>query len=155
MKTLKIIPILFLLFLSCSAQGKKEEHNEQNSIKPGENVQVNKEYDEFGNLIRYDSVYSYSYSSNEKMNDSLKMQFQRHFNNHSIFNDSFFNDFFKRDSTSGNFNHENFFFDGFMNQDEDIRSIMKRMDSIQKLFFDEHQRSIIPAEPKKPNYNRI
>jgi hypothetical protein len=155
MKTLKIIPILFLLFFSCNAQEKKQERNEQNSIKPDENVQVNKEYDEFGNLIRYDSVYSYSYSSNEKMNDSLKMKFQRHFNNHSLFNDSFFNDFFKRDSISGDFNHKNFFFDGFMNQDEHIKSIMKRMDSIQQLFFDQHQRSIIPSEPKKSNYNRI
>jgi hypothetical protein len=155
MKTLKIIPILFLLFFSCNAQEKKQEHNEQNSIKPDENVQVNKEYDEFGNLIRYDSVYSYSYSSNGKINDSLKMQFQRHFNNHSIFNDSFFDDFFKRDSISGDFNHDDFFIDGFMNQDEGIKSIMKRMDSIQQLFFNQRQRSIIPAEPEKSNYSRI
>tara|TARA_R110000868_G_scaffold286675_2_gene547107 strand:+ start:234 stop:464 length:231 start_codon:yes stop_codon:yes gene_type:complete len=76
------------------------------------------------------------------------MQFQRHFSNHSFLNDSFFDNFFERDSTTGHFNHENFFFDGFMNQDEGIKSMMKRMDSIQQLFFNENQRSIIPAEPE-------
>ncbi|MCF7561843.1 hypothetical protein L3X39_14450 [Sabulilitoribacter multivorans] len=156
MKTLKIIPIFFLIFFNCSGQQKQQE-NKEPAIKPDENIQVNKEYDEYGNLTRYDSIYSYSYSSNGKLNDSIKMQFQRHFNNHSFFNDSFFNDFFKRDSITGHFNPENFFFDGFMNQDTHIKSMMKRMDSIQQLFFNQNQRSIIPAEPEteKMNYKKI
>lgn len=149
MKTLKIIPIFFLLFFNCSGQQK----NEENNVKPDENITVNKAYDEEGNLTRYDSIYSYSYSSNGKLNDSIKMQFQRHFKNHSFFNESFYDDFFERDSISGEFNHENFFFDGFMNQDEGIKSMMKRMDSIQQLFFNQHQRSIIPAEPEKQKSN--
>lgn len=149
MKTLKIIPIFFLLFFNCSGQQK----NEENKVKPDENITVNKAYDEEGNLTRYDSIYSYSYSSNGKLNDSIKMQFQRHFKNHSFFNESFYDDFFERDSITGGFNHENFFFDGFMNQDEGIKSMMKRMDSIQQLFFNQHQRSIIPAEPEKQKSN--
>jgi hypothetical protein len=44
-----------------------------------------------------------------------------------------------------------------MNQDAQIKSMMKRMDSIQQLFFNENQRSIIPAEPEteKMNHKRI
>ncbi len=154
MKTLKIIPILFLIFFNCSGQQKQTE-KEENTLKPDENITVNKEYDEYGNLKRYDSIYSYSYSSNGKLNDSIKMQFERHFNRHSFFNDSFFDDFFEQDSLTGLFNHENFFFDGFMNQDEGMKSMMKRMDSIQQLFFNERQRSIIPVEPEKSNNKRI
>ncbi|MDU8887197.1 hypothetical protein RXV94_13580 [Yeosuana sp. MJ-SS3] len=144
MKTLKLTLLFCLLFFNCSGQDKSK--TKENSIKPNENIQVNKEYDEFGNLTKYDSIYSYSYSSNGKLNDSIKMQFQSHFNNHSFFNDSFFDDFFKQDSLTGHFNPKNFFFDGFTNQDDEIKSMMKRMDSIQDLFFNQYQRSIIPPE---------
>ena len=153
MKTLKLMPLFCLLFFNCSAQNKQK--SDGNTTKPDENIQVNKEYDEHGNLIKFDSIYSYSYSSNGKLNDSIKMQFQRHFNTHSFFNDSFYDDFFKRDSITGHFNHQNFFIDGFKNQDEKIKSMMKRMDSIQQLFFNQNQRSIIPAEPEKKKENRI
>ncbi len=40
-----------------------------NKIEPKTNIKVNKEYDENGNLIRYDSTYSYYYSNIE--GDSL------------------------------------------------------------------------------------
>ncbi|MCB4797796.1 hypothetical protein [Neotamlana laminarinivorans] len=155
MKTLKVIPILCLLCFSCSAQ-EKQQNKSDSQLKPNENVQVNKEYDEFGNLIKYDSIYSYSYSSGNKINDSLKLQFQQHFKNHSIFSDSFFDDFFKTDSITGSFNHKNFFFDGFTSQDQQIKSMMKRMDSIQQLFFNKNQ-PLIPAEPDQKNisYKRI
>ncbi|KJD36173.1 hypothetical protein PW52_06105 [Tamlana sedimentorum] len=155
MKTLKVIPILCLLCLSCSGQEKQENKTEPN-IKPNENVQVNKEYDEYGNLIKYDSIYSYSYSSKNSLNDSLKFQFQEHFKNHSIFSDSFFDDFFKSDSLTSGLNHKNFFFDGFTNQDQQIKNMMKRMDSIQELFFKKNE-PLIPVEPQQENisYKRI
>ncbi|MFI0430787.1 hypothetical protein [Mariniflexile sp. HMF6888] len=153
MKTLKFILIFFLLFYNCMAQNKQK--TKEDSLKPNENVQVNKEYEEHGNLIKYDSIYSYSYSSDGKINDSIKMQFQKHFKNHSFFNDSFFDDFFKQDSASGHFNPHNFFYKGFMNQDDHIKNMMKRMDSIQQLFFEQNFQSIIPAEPEKKDYKRI
>ncbi|NJX14167.1 hypothetical protein [Tamlana crocina] len=161
MKTLKIIPMLFLLlFFNCSGQ-EKQGSTAQNDMKPDENITVNKEYDEHGNLIKYDSIYSYSYSSNGKLNDSLRMQFENHFKQNSIFSDSFFDDFFGSDS-DGTFNPRNFFQRGFINQDEHIKGMMKRMDSIQQLFFEQHARPIIPAEPQEPSpdtekmsYNQI
>ena len=153
MKTLKLFPLFCLIFFNCTGQDKQKTKNQ--AINPDENITVNKEFDEHGNLIKYDSIYSYSYSSGNKLNDSIKMQFKKHFNTHSLFNDSFFEDFFQIDSTTGRFNHRNFFFDGFTNQDEEIKSMMKRMDSIQQLFFNQNQRSIIPAEPLKPEQKRI
>ena len=141
MKTLKIIPILILISYNAIGQ--------ENATKPNENITVNKEYDEQGNLISYDSIYSYSYSSNAKLHDSIKMEFQRHFNNNSFFNDAFFNDFFKRDSVTNQLNHKHFFFDGFMNHDGVIKNMMKRMDSIQQLFFNEDAIPHIPDKPEK------
>ncbi|XMO85548.1 hypothetical protein AAFN75_12195 [Algibacter sp. AS12] len=155
MRTLNLIPLFCLLFFNCSGQDKQQ--SEPLALKPDENITVNKEYDENGNLTRYDSIYSYSYSSNEKVNDSLKMEFQKHFNSHSFFNDSFFNDFFGRDSDSKQFHSENFFHDGFMNHNQQIEHMMRRMDSIQQLFFNQQSRPIIPAEPenKKPKTEQI
>ncbi|MDG1729786.1 MAG: hypothetical protein P8K68_04020 [Algibacter sp.] len=147
MKALKLMPLFCLLFLHCSGQDKQKKA--EKTIKPNENIQVNKAYDAFGNLIKYDSIYSYSYSSNDTLNNRIKMQFQKHFNNHSFFNDSFYNDFFGRDSITGGFNSKDFFHDGFMNQNDQIKSMMQRMDSIQQLFFNQHARPIIPAEPEK------
>ncbi|MFG6686001.1 hypothetical protein ACGK9U_05415 [Mariniflexile sp. HNIBRBA6329] len=153
MKTLKFIPIFFFLFYNCNAQTK--QNSEEKALKPDENIQVNKEYDEFGNLTKYDSIYSYSYSSNGKLSDSIKLKFKNHFSNHSFFNDSFFDDFFKQDSITGHFNPHNFFYDGFINQDEHIKSMMKRMDSIQQQFFNHNFQSIIPAEPQKKEFKKI
>ncbi|NNC51345.1 MAG: hypothetical protein HKO01_12520 [Flaviramulus sp.] len=153
MKTFRLIPLFCLLFFNCTGQDKKQE--ETNTFKPDANIQVNKEYDEHGNLIKYDSIYSYSYSSNGKINDSMKTQFQRHFNSHSFFNDTFYDDFFKRDSLTGFYHHRNFFFDGFMNKNEEIKKMMRRMDSIQQMFFKENRESIIPEEPEKSKLNRI
>ena len=43
----------------------KSENNikEDFIVKPEEKWDVHKEYDEFGNLIKYDSIYSWSYSN--------------------------------------------------------------------------------------------
>lgn len=149
MKTLHLLPLFCLLFYNCSGQDKVQK-KEENTIKPDENITLNKEYDEFGNLKRYDSIYSYSYSSNGKLSDSLKLQFQQHFNNHSFFEDSFFDDFFGKDSLSGGgFYPDNFFQKGFMNHNQQIQDMMKRMDSIQQLFFNDRRQMIIPPEPEK------
>jgi len=147
MKTLKIIPIFFILFYNAQAQ-EKPDKTIQNQTIPDKNITVNKEYDEHGNLIKYDSIYSYSYSSNGKLSDSLRKQFEQHFKQHSIFSDSFFNNFFGSGSGSQDFNPNDFFYQGFMNQDQQIKNMMKRMDSIQQLFFNQHASPIIPAEPQ-------
>lgn len=146
METLKIIPLFCLLFFNCSAQTKKPTEKEN---KPKENITVNKEFDEFGNLKRYDSVYSYSYSSHEKLNDSLHQKFSKLLSENSIFKDSFFEDFFNQDSAANNFKHPKFFFNQFENNNTHINNMMKYMDSIQQQFFNYGNAPLIPAEPEK------
>lgn len=154
MKNLLIISIFFFISHHTISQ--------ENHTKPNENITVNKAYDEHGNLIKYDSIYSYSYSSKNTLQDSIKVAFQSHFNNHSFFNDSVFNDFFKRDSLSDKLNHDTFFFDEFINHDEMIKNMMKRMDSIQHLYFNQNSKPQTPTKPektkpqsKKSNYKQI
>ena len=153
MKALQFIPLCCLIFFNCSAQNDTKPPK-NNTLKPNENISVNKEYDEFGNLKRYDSIYSYSYSSNGKVNDRLMLNFQRHFNGHTLFEDSFFDDFFGKDSSAGGFYPDNFFQKGFMNQNKEIETIMRRMDSIQQLFFNQNRGMMIPPEPEKPEISK-
>ena len=62
--------ILFqVAFFLCLVIGLAQENNEIEA--PNEKIEVNKEFDEDGNLIRYDSVYSYS--SGKWNHDELKM----------------------------------------------------------------------------------
>lgn len=78
--------------------------NKDSLNKPRVNIHVNKHFDKHGNIIKYDSTYSYFYSSpgsNYFFNnntDSLLNHFRKHFQkNYSdslfppLFNDSLFN----------------------------------------------------------------
>jgi hypothetical protein len=68
---------------------------------PKEDIKVNKKYDEHGNLIQYDSTYTYNWSGdttmiNQMSPEEMKKLFKEHFN---FFNDSSMTD----DSFFGNF----------------------------------------------------
>jgi hypothetical protein len=59
-----------LIFSGCNKQGsaivndsENTESNFMSGNQPQEDIQVNKTYDKDGNLIRYDSIYSYYYHS--------------------------------------------------------------------------------------------
>lgn len=53
-----LIMLTMCFFLNSTAQ-----KNDQKPNTPKEDIKVNREYDENGNLIRFDSVYSYNWSS--------------------------------------------------------------------------------------------
>lgn len=153
MKTFNILPIFLFLMLSCTAQNKqqKKEQIDNSTNIPKEKVQVNKEYDELGNLIKFDSIYSYSYSSNGQLNDSIILKMQEQFSKNKLFGQQFFNNFFEEDST---FFNDHFFSKGFINHDAQFNQMMKRMDSIQQLYFNQ-RRGLIPPEPEsKTKKNR-
>jgi hypothetical protein len=77
------IPFLFLLFgLTISSMAQKSDKKQN---LPRENSKVTREYDEKGNLIRFDSVYSYSYSSDSTL---LKNFSPKGFPDFSFFSDS-------------------------------------------------------------------
>lgn len=77
MKYCLLIMTMFLGFqLSIKAQ-KPDSHQ----TTPKQDIHVNREYDEKGNLIKFDSVYSYSWSSDTTLLKSLSPEnFQNLFN---------------------------------------------------------------------------
>ncbi|MBK8366052.1 MAG: hypothetical protein IPL10_01210 [Bacteroidetes bacterium] len=134
MKTISVVLMnaLFMILSLSSCKGQSKEQlnpnmDEKLSVldtihKPKINVKVNKEFDSKGNLMRYDSSYTYVYrGSNLAVNDSL-FPFKSFFGNHprDLFNES--NNWFQNDSIFNN----HFFEDDFF----------KRQDELNKLLFD-------------------
>lgn len=70
------------------ADSKTEKNGVNDTIKPHEDIKVNKFYDKNGNLTRYDSTYTYFYSSdgNAQNQDSVFKELYKQFG----FNDNFF-----------------------------------------------------------------
>jgi hypothetical protein len=154
MKNLMLIVLSTFFLVSCNAQTKKELDKEQtevlkDKIEPKIDYKVNKEYDENGNLIRLDSTYSYYYSNIDKdamISDSIFKKFNNHFNMKSPFNNSFFDDFFKQENyLEDDFFKQDFFRGNFDRNQEMMRKMMQRMDSLKNRYFLEH----FPLEQKK------
>ena len=85
----------------CFITGLLAQNTDKKQNQPQENSKVTREYDEQGNLIKFDSVYSYSWSGDSTMikhfspEDMTKMfggAFD-FFNDSTIHNHSFFGDF--------------------------------------------------------------
>jgi hypothetical protein len=138
-----VIVICFFLFTtmsSCNGQTKKTEqllaqsNNKKTELRdtinrPKINVKVNKQYDRNGNIIKYDSTYSYAYSSHGGQsapmnNDSIFNQFKTYFNMHSS---SFMNK-----QNNNVFLTDSLFKYDFFNEDY----FQKRFELNQKLFND-------------------
>lgn len=64
----KLIPFVMLLLVAVMAQAQQKEK----STQPNEQSKVTREYDESGNLIRFDSTYVKSWSSDSSMTMSPK-----------------------------------------------------------------------------------
>ena len=144
MKKIGILLVCTLLALSCSAQDKEKdkvikEKAEQAGEVPGGTWKVDKEFDENGNLIRYDSIYSWS-SSGEMNNlddldkdstlQSFRSKFYRQFSN--IDRDRF-GDMFGEDSLfTRHFFNEDFFDSDFGQDFMDIDRIRERMEAMQR-----------------------
>lgn len=157
-----LIYLLFVLsFIGCDGQDKKKQETqepnkkEKVTIKPKETWDVKKEYDEFGNLIKYDSIYSWSYSNVKgdslKVNlDSIMDSFKGYFDKNSPFkwqhdfsffpeNDSLFmNDFFKED----------YFFKTWQNQHSELDKMIKKMDSSRNAFLKRFHPGLLESNDK-------
>ena len=112
-----LLALVFGFQLTMMAQKSKSSH-----ATPKEDIQVNREYDENGNLIKFDSVYSYSWSGDTTLLKSITPE-----NFSDFFDDQFC---FSPDSTFfGNFLFDHFdksFFSPFSNKKD---SVMNRNDS--------------------------
>ncbi len=128
MKTFLIACTCFMFFV----HGVIHSQEENTTKKPDERITVNKEYDDRGNLIRYDSIYSYSSS-----NSNLKMEAM----------DSIFKNFFLNSGTS--FFKNSFDFDDFM-----FPNHFTTMDSILKNRIKDHEKLLDNFfEFNQPNVN--
>lgn len=145
MKNISLIFVLALIFASCNAQTNTKNEVKQNDDKvtqnnePKVNYKVNKEYDENGNLIRYDSTHTYYYSNvdtNAMMNDSVFDKFNEFFDSKSIFKNGFyFNDFFKKENDfKDHFFSEDYFQESFKNSQDRFNKMLLQMDSIKNQF---------------------
>jgi hypothetical protein len=152
MKTLKMILVsfLFAFFSGCNGQTQKENASAlsnknkgevaktDTSNKPDINVKVNKQFDDKGNLIKYDSTYSYYYSGpkgplrsgNDSVYSGFRSFFEKNYpdvisrhNRNIFFNDSLFKyDFFNDD----------YFQKRFELNEKMFENIYQQMDSIKR-----------------------
>ncbi|MEF3080074.1 hypothetical protein [Winogradskyella poriferorum] len=164
----KVMLFLFVAILATSCNAQDTENSSKNSsdleiqkdslLKPKGTWKVNKEVDENGNIVRYDSIYSWSSSGNIKnmesdsifnqMNSMIQKRFSmlqppnlNGFSEHdSIMKQFFSDDFFKDDLFSSGMPS------GFSNMD----AIMKQMEAMRQNFFNDKHRYIIPPEKTEP-----
>ena len=125
MKKITVLVLVFFLISNFSFSQLEVYIDTIKNNSPNESWNVNKKYDKNGNIIQYDSSYSYSYSSTgEYLNiDSLITNFginnffSNPFDLDSSFNfhnqksrmmENFFNEFMEIDSFFNNFFYNNF-----------------------------------------------
>jgi hypothetical protein len=144
--------ILLLLISSCTKRSEGQQVLDhptasiQDSIKPKVNIQVNRRYDDKGNVIGLDSTYTSYYSNfngdTTKM-DSIMKNFDEYFKrDYPLFFNQGMNSLFFNDSLRyPDFFHKDFFQRHYEINDLYFRDMMQRMDSIKNRFYrDEHQK---------------
>ncbi len=138
-KVLLTIAISIALF-SCNGQNTRKESENTGDTTPKTDIKVNKEYDDQGNLIRYDSTYSYYYSNikdDSKLKDSIFSSFKQHFNDQFFFSDRpYFNNLFFQDSLLFyDFYKDDFFQNRFKSNMGKMDRMFWEMDSIKNYYF--------------------
>jgi hypothetical protein len=137
---LLILGLVFTGIVSCHSQEVNTGKKVHGKNKPHEEIQVNRKYDDKGNLIEFDSTYSSYYSTyvGDTLDiDSVLQHFQMYFNHNMSGMDP--NIYFGEDSTFlPGFFHNDFFEQQFFHQDEMLLRMMREMDSIKNEFFKMH-----------------
>lgn len=143
MKKISIILILFICGLGCNAQNEKVDISLADSLnqnEPETKIIVNKEYDENGNLIKFDSSYTSFYSNIQ--NDSTFAD-----STLALFQDDFFNSFpniqrpfldemfFEDSLMSYDFFKDDFFSKRFRLNRNQFDKLFEEMDSVKNKFF--------------------
>ena len=141
MKRVGFFAIAFMLCLfSCNGQSGKVKKETVDKNAPKTDIKVKKEYDKNGNLIRYDSTYSYFYSNilnDTLLRDSIFNNFKSKFNQNYFFSQKpYFNDFFFQDSLlKYDFYRKDFFSKRFMNNMQRMDKLFMEMDSLKNFYF--------------------
>ena len=134
MKSLKIICIIFLF--SISAYSQSDDKGQTDTKEPEVKTETRKEFDEDGNMTRFDSVYTWHWSGTEELSDELLKNFEENFEqfreNWEGFGDEFMSGFYLDDETMENFRD--------MHKDFELKfSDSLFFDEQIKKFFDEDQ----------------
>lgn len=149
--------LLSATLISCSGRVKSQENiSKADTTSPHTNIKVNKQYDKNGNLVNYDSSYSYYYSnvkSNSRLRDSIFNNFKDRFSHkYSFSKDPFFNDFFFSDSLlKYDFYKKDFFLGRFRNNMHRMDTLFWSMDSLKDNFFNRQFRLPVKPDPQKKN----
>ena len=145
----KLMAIMLLSFLMGGCNGQKNQ-NEKSSkqiasidtlAKPKVDVRVNKKYDDKGNLVQYDSTYSYFYSSpgfkNSISSDSLFSNFKIPLRNDykGLLDDNMNNIFFNDSLFKYDFYNNDYFSKRFQLNIQRFENMFKQMDSIKSDMF--------------------
>ena len=144
----KLFAFMMILFLTigCNAQENKAQNKKQiDENKPKTNIIVNKEYDENGNLIRYDSTYSYVYSNVEgdsTLADSLLSNFKGEvFESFPDAKTPFWNDMFFEDSLLNyDFYKDDFFSKRFEMNMKRFEKLFKQMDQFKNRYYGDYSK---------------
>ena len=144
MKRIGLLVLFLIGVTACQAQD-KDKTMAQRQEEPKGKWQVHREYDENGNLVKYDSVYVWSSSNikgfpkNQNL-DSLLKSYKRYMGKSGFSPEQFdFSLFENPDSLfNKNFFDNEFFFDNWIESDgKRIRQMMRRMDSLRMRFLQE------------------
>jgi hypothetical protein len=148
------IMILSFLFSVCSVSLIAQNNDSitmPDTHQPDVKIKVNREFDKDGNVVKYDSTYTWSWSSDgnqnfsvQFFNDTATSDLLQHFDNFDFFDDSFFRPFgnnmdslFSRDPNVMNFG----------NMERQMQEMIQRQQQMMRVFFGEPPSEIIP-EPK-------
>ncbi len=135
--------VIFLLIASCTTEKINGQQKSEDSLvvnKPQTKIIVNKEYDESGNLVKFDSSYSCFYSNLESdltFSDSSFSHFQEQFfNSFPNIQKPFFNDMFFEDSLLNyDFYKDEFFSNRFKLNRQKLDGMFEKMDSLKNKFY--------------------
>lgn len=157
----KLLIVLFVLTtLSCNAQEKekKEQDKDQklSSPQPKEMWDVKKEYDEQGNLIRYDSIYVWKYSTKEgdsinRNLDSIMDNFRRYFEHTAPYTwENYFSYFPKDDSLfMKDFFAEDYYLRNWKRQNLELEKFIRQIDSSRNLFLRKNHPDLMNSKDNK------
>lgn len=160
MKKVSLFLFVAILATSCNAQNPKPKDdnlaktraNNKYSTVPKGSWKVNKELDENGNIIRYDSIYSWSSSKNlqdlshiekDSLLKEMHFKMQQQF---SMFKTQGYFNLMESDSIMDQFFSDDFFTGKTPNNSPNMEDLMIRMEAMRQQFFDNRHRYIIPPE---------
>jgi hypothetical protein len=141
MKKLVAIMVVALFTFGCNAQS-VDNSEKSTENKPVEHWKVDKQVDENGNVVRYDSTYTWSYSNmtGDSVNvnvDSLMQSFESYFNDRmpDVFGQSFMEPMMNDSLLRRDFFADNYFHDRFKDEFFDVDKMIQQMDSMRSQFF--------------------